>query len=67
MARSIDDASELWELVHVDKVPMRRAAARLELSVAAAYELLAQGKRTREEQNLKWPVKISPNPMTKPR
>jgi hypothetical protein len=46
---------------------MRRAAARLELSITVAYELLAQEKRRRKVQNLKWPVQISPNPKTRPR
>ncbi len=46
---------------------MRQASARLGLSVAVAYELLAREKRRREVQNLKWPVQISPNPKTRPR
>ena len=54
-------ASELWNLVHVAKIPMRRAAAHLELSVAEAYELLAREKMRREELNLKWPVQILPD------
>jgi hypothetical protein len=53
-------AYEIWNLVHVERVPMRRAAARLELPVAEAYELLAREKLRREEMNLKWSVKISP-------
>jgi hypothetical protein len=60
-------ALELWNLVHVARLPMRRAAARLELSITVAYELLAQEKRRRKVQNLKWPVQISPNPKTRPR
>ncbi|WP_159013198.1 hypothetical protein [Acidisoma sp. S159] len=52
-------ASELWELVHVDKVPIRRAAARLKLSVAAAYEMLAREKLRREERVLQQPVQFS--------
>jgi hypothetical protein len=43
-------AYEIWNLVHVERVPMRRAAARLELPVAEAYELLAREKLRREDQ-----------------
>jgi hypothetical protein len=51
-------AENLWELVHVVRLPIRKAAARLKLSVTAAYELLAREKLRRESLVLKLPVKV---------
>jgi hypothetical protein len=61
MGHSSDNvATELWELVHGIRLPIKKAAARLGLPVAEAYELLAREKLRREERNLKWPVRTSP-------
>jgi hypothetical protein len=58
-------APELWDLVHILKVPIRKAAARYGLPVSAAYEVLAQEKRRREGRDLKLPTQSPPPSKTR--
>jgi hypothetical protein len=41
-------AARIWHLVHDIRMPMRHAAAMIEVTVSEAYELLAFWKRRRD-------------------